>query len=584
MPRRRHTDQNDRKFVLAGIRHPDYLDDSIYWEHYRDTYNGGHYFRRKYLKKFSSEERSDDFQRRLEMTPIPSFAKQALNEVRNSIFQRLPDVTRLGGTPRYSEAMRRNVDRKYTPMNKFIGVDVLTELLVIGRVGIYVDAPAVLPTTLADNQQNPYLYTYPVEDILSWVEETEENLGQFKSVLLRDRVIEYDDSVSSIELPSGRGQRFRLIYRDDFGDVRVKMFDEDENIIWMDNSDEDGSVKLNLPFVPFIMPDIGDSLLKDVWTYQVALLNIASGAVNFDISSNVPFLTIQEDLRTAGSHLKRPVPTPGVEPNNQVSKENIVRTGSTRGQYYDRGTDRPEFIAPPSDPLKASLEHQAKLQDDIRHLVNLAVQSKAGSRTESAAAKKVASQSFEAGLSFIGTVLEAAEQQIAYIWSFYEDSVSPQPASINYPSSYSVKSDEERMEESVKLLNIADRTPSNLAKKTAYKKVVSLLLEGCVSNQVIERIHAEIDNARYTRSDMEFVLEAREAGLLSDETAAEALGINPVEVEQAAEDHAERLRRIAISQMPGGGAAASLENPAGRGIPDADVDTNSGSVEQNNEE
>lgn len=573
---------NDTKFSLSGIRHPGYLFDSLNWQRYRDIYEGGIYFRDRYLQKFSSDETDTAFLRRKSISPIPSFAKQAITEIRNSIFQRLPDVTRMGGSPEYSESMLKSVDRKGTSMNQFVGINILTELLVIGRVGVYIDAPSVLPTTLAERKQNPYLYCYPVEDVLSWVAETEENQGQFKAVLLRDRELTYNSHLGNIALPDGREERYRLVYRDDFGDVRVKIFTDEEEVVPLPNADADGSVRLNLPYVPFLMPDIGDSLLKDVWSYQVALLNIMSGAVSFDVSSNVPFLTIQTDLRTAGSHLKKPSATPGPEANNQEAKSQEENIGSTRGRYYDKDVDRPMFIAPPSEPLIASMQLQESMRDDIRRLVSLAVEGKSGSRTESGTAKKISAQSLEAGLSFIGTVLQTTEQQIAEIWGHYESVTSPKVAQINYPSTYSIKTDEERLTEAQSMLDIIDRTPSKMAKRTMYKKVLTILLEDQVNSVLMDAILREVDNAKYTRTDLDFIIECRKEGLVSDETASEALGFAPDEVEKAADDHADRLERILASQTKNQapGAAPGTQNPASRGVSELDHNTDSAKEEQ----
>lgn len=572
----------EHKFSLTTSRHPDYIYDVKNWEDYRVTFQGGTTFRDHYLRKFSSDESTTDFNNRASITPVPAFAKQAVLEVRNSIFQRLVDVTRTGGTDAYQKAMQTNVDREGNSMNTFIGLKALTELLVIGRVGIYVDAPDVLPTMLSENAITPYLYNYQAEDILAWEKETEEELGEFRTVLLRDRCVSYQTVYGGIQLPTGQRQtRYRLLYRDPIdGSVRVRMFNDKEETIYLPNSQEDGSVILDLPFIPFVMPDIGDSLLRDVWTYQVALLNLLSGAVNFDLSSNVPFLTIQTDLRTSGSHLKRPNGPEGPEANNRTSANAKEPIGSTRGRYYDRDVDRPGFIAPPSEPLLASLQLQEKLQADIRHMVNLAVEGKAGSRTESGEAKRLSAQGLEAGLSFIGTVLQNAEQKIAEIWSRYENTRSPNTATVAYPAQYSLKSDEERLSEATSLLDIADKTPSKKAKREAYKRVVTILFEDRVSATTLDAMLTEIDTAKYTRTDMDFMIECRKEGLVDDETASQALGFAPGLVEKAAEDHAKRLERILASQSKA--QAENSQNPAARGVSDLDPGGNRSDVDQEN--
>ena len=154
---------------------------------WRITYNGGEYFRKLYLKKFSKREDDIDFNDRLEMTPIPAFARLAINDVRNSIFQRMRDITRRGGSSSYQSAvagLNLGVDKRGLNMNAFLGVKVLTDLLIMGRVGVFVDAPALTgEVTLAQAQaqeQRPYLYYYPIEDILSWTCADQKSLPSFK--------------------------------------------------------------------------------------------------------------------------------------------------------------------------------------------------------------------------------------------------------------------------------------------------------------------------------------------------------------------------------------------------------------------
>jgi hypothetical protein len=75
----------DTKF-LTSIRHPEYLEDEMYWTEWRDIYNGGPRFVRRNLKRFSTRETPADFNDRKFYTPIPSYAKAAVNDIRNAIF------------------------------------------------------------------------------------------------------------------------------------------------------------------------------------------------------------------------------------------------------------------------------------------------------------------------------------------------------------------------------------------------------------------------------------------------------------------------------------------------------------------
>ena len=59
------------KLRMIDVRHPFYVNDSLYWEHWRETYDGGAEYVRKYLKKFSERETDTDFNSRVDMTPTP---------------------------------------------------------------------------------------------------------------------------------------------------------------------------------------------------------------------------------------------------------------------------------------------------------------------------------------------------------------------------------------------------------------------------------------------------------------------------------------------------------------------------------
>ncbi len=572
---------------ISAIRHPDYLYSSTLWAEWRDTFRGGEDYLQMYLKKFSDRETDTDFANRKACTPIPTFAKAAILDVRNSIFQRLEEISRIGGSKNYNKAVageNAGVDRDGSSMNSFIGIDVLTELLVMGRVGVFVDAPSKVPTTLAEDARSPYLYHYRVEDILSYDLDHAAEDGTFKAVLLRDNAISYNTTFGDIKLPAGRETRFRLVWKDDVGRVWCRFYTKEEEVIRYPDSEAGGEMLLGVDVVPFVLMDIGDSLLSDVSSYQKALLNLVSGDVNWALKSNVPFLTIQQEMRTAGAHLKTTAQsaTPGSQPaQNQEEKH-----GAGTGRYYDTGLDRPGYIAPPTDPLMASMKLQEKLEDDIRKLINLAVTNKSGSRTESAEAKKLSSQGLEAGLSFIGLVLQQGEQAIARYWGMYENIKKPEIAKVAYPSRYILKEDQERIDQAKSMLELSDRIPGTKAKKAIAKMVVAMLMSGKQSVDQISSILDEIEAAGYTTSFIDDVIAAKEAGLMGDELASEAIGVRKGEVAKAKKDHAEKLKLIQEAQTPvmPPGQGPALKNPASRGIPEQGVGDKTASEEQKDDD
>lgn len=578
--------------TAAAIRHPDFLFDATEWAEWRETFKGGKQYRERFLKKWSNRESASDFALRKFCTPIPTFAKAAILDIRNSIFQRLEDVNRNGGSQTYRKAIEgeaAGVDREGSSMNTFIGIDLLTELLVMGRAGVYVDAPNIRPTTLAQQDMvgplAPYCYVYRIEDILSWTLDERESPGTFKAVLLRDHVVKYNTEFADIPLPEGRETRLRLVWKDSAtGKVRVKLFTDEPKedqrvVIPLENADPDGAVTLNLQIVPFVMPDIGDSLMSDIATYQHALLNLVSGDVNWQLQSSSPFLTIQRDLRSTGAHLKQPGQGNTPESGGQRAKDNEEQIGG-RGRYYDKDMERPDYIAPPTDPLIASMQLQEKLEDDIRKLVNLAVANKAGSRTESAEAKKLSSQGLEAGLSFIGLVLEHTEKLIAKYWAMYEP--REKPATVKYPERYILKTDVERIEEAKELATLMDRIPSKKSRKALAKRIVMTLLGGQEDSETMSSMLTEIDRAGYTTGAVQDIIQAHTSGLVSDETASNALGFDgEAEIEQARKDRAARAQLTLLAQTAVSGQSGLTQIGAGaRGVSEIDPNPDSAKDEK----
>jgi hypothetical protein len=570
---------------IIDSRHPSFLSSMTDWEQWRLTYRGGQDFKRRYLEHFNTREDRTDFAIRQRLTPIPAFAKGAINDIRNGIFQRMRDITRSGGSQNYREAvagLNLGVDRRGSTMNAFLGMKVLTEMLVMGRCGIFVDNSVIQGDSVADAiGSRPYLYTYQVEDILSWTQASPDNPSEFQSLLLRDTAIDYDRRTM---LPLQTFQRFRLLWLE-AGKVMLQFYNMQGTEIDRDGN-PGGPVTLDLTRIPFVMPDLGDSLIKDVCDYQIALLNLLSRNVWYDLQSNFAFYIEQRDLRAIGSHLKQAATEDGTATSGgQGASEGNITVGANHGRAYGKDLNAPAFISPSSEPLTASIAFQEKLEADIRKLVNLAVQSMA--TRSSAESKSLDNQGLEAGLSYIGLVLESAERQVAEFWAAYEHRVPSQReiATIKYPDRYSLKTDADRIAECAKLAELIYKVPGREAKKEIAKNIVVVLLSGKVDVGTIDKIHKEIDASDYLTSDPDTIIQAVEAGLCDDATGSAALGFAKDVVVKARANHMQRLLEIAqaqSSQAPGPSvtkgskaAARSIQDPAARGLKDlATLDAN----------
>ena len=124
-------------------------------------------------------------------------------------------------------------------MNAFFGLKVLTELLVMGKTGVFVDNQANIGPTLKDAVGvTPYLYRYPLEDILSYTCNKPSQPSEFQAVLLRDIVQEYDFPSG---LPINEVVRYRRLWIDkDSGKVSLQFYTANGVTI-----DPDGTPSLN---------------------------------------------------------------------------------------------------------------------------------------------------------------------------------------------------------------------------------------------------------------------------------------------------------------------------------------------------
>lgn len=535
---------------LHKSRHCSYLTMAAEWKKWRLCYEAGDAFLDKYLYCIDQErEDKKDFQKRKCLSPVPSFARSAINEVRNSVFQHMGGILRTDGSLQYTQAVngeRGGVDKRHTSMNAFMGCDALEELLVMGKVGIYVDMPQLPPgTTMADiatSGVRPYLYMYPIEDILNFTMSMPNEESKYQAVLLRDQVVHYDQLTA---LPLSTTERLRAVWiNPETKKVNVLFFDEDGNSMDIDGNATEEPTELNLTQIPFVMMDIGNGLMSDISQHQISMLNISSRMVDYTLKSCYTTYVEQGDNSQVGAHYQTLD-----EDGNEVEAADEVTQGNRIGRRYPMGANQPNFIAPPASPATTAKEVNACLEGEIRKLINLAV-TKLAAR-ESAAAKAFDNNGLEAGLSFIGLVMEKAEKEIAIHWAQYEGE-GARAATVAYPDRWRLTSSREIIEEATKLEELIQKVPSKKLRKTLWKNVVAMLMQGKATAEEIEAIKDEIEAAKFTTGDLNTILEAKRNGLAGAEVCSDALGFDgKTQVPIAQEEEAERLAFVAATQTSG---------------------------------
>lgn len=525
-------------------QHPEYMSKFNDWIKFRYVWEGGESFRDKYLEKYSDRESDTDFNLRARITPIPAFAAGAVVDIKNAIFQRMSDIVRSGGGRVYQEVIggaSGGVDLKGSSINYFIGNQVLDELLFMGKVGVYVDMAKLEGNESVTEVKglHPYFYVYKVEDILNWRLAMVGDYYEFDLLLLRERVLTYDD----YGLPQKDNFAYRLITREN-GKIKVQFLDA--------NGVSDSTpIILNMARIPFVLFELTQSLLQNIADHQIALLNLESSDVIYGLKSNYPFYVEQQN-KMVSPHLK------------SDEDDNEIEVGGTLGRCYPIGANPPAFINPSSEPMTISMAKQKALKEDIRTLVQLAL-STIQPRFASAESKQLDERGLESGLSFIGLVLEHGERRLANLFADYLNN-NDEPATISYPDRYSLKSDEERIKEADELYRVALKLPSQIAQKELTKIIVKKILETKVQRTILDTILKEIDTAPYNTTDPELIYRDIENGVVSTETASQARGYDKGEAKEAEEDHLRRVVRIKEAQTSDPGARGVYDE-SGEPIP-----------------
>lgn len=533
--------------LLTDIRHPDFLTWFADWEKWRYCWAGGSQFKYKYLEKYSARESEPDFTARKKLSYSPSFAKSEITNVRNSIYERMVEVTRESDSKAYltcTEGKQGGVDRRGGTMTHFIGVKVLDELLVMGKVGVYVDMPTDPGPNLL-SRKTPYLYVYQREQIKSWVVGED---GHYDTLLLEDCVETTDPETG---LPVGNRTRFRL-YRRIGGKVQLTvMYDHDKK------TTEDQPIWLDIPYIPFVCFELSHSLMTDIADYQIALLNIESSDIAFIIKANFPFFAKMYDPQERmqqiimSSTIKPETPNEnfaeGSTAATKVAENKEVQLGLVKGLEVAKGLEYPQWVSPTTENIKASMAKQEAIKKDIKTLLNRSLAALKDNR--SSAESKAADQTEEEeGLSYIGLELQRGETMIAKYWAMYDNS-DPESVNITYPPTYELKSETERIEEATALSQLLYLVPSDKYRRWIFKKIATKLFNNRIRHADLVKIYDEIDNSPWTMApDPESINEAVLGGTLSAETGSKMQGLPDGESEKAQEEHADRSYRIAKAQ------------------------------------
>jgi len=558
--------ESNERIPLHSLRHPEFNLYKSRWEKWRLCYEGSDEFRATYLERYSKREHVDDYNRRKKLTYVPGHARSAINIIRNALAVQLPDVVRKGSQS-YLDAMATDVDTFQSSMSSYIALEIAPAVLVQGKVYTVIDAPGVSEgTTRAEDDGRPYLFTVGAENMLSWAYDDD---GRIIAALMRL----YEDAIDpETKLVVGTQTVFRY-YRlltsseDTFSPDSGQIVQGPGVLVY--EMDKDGKQKgepvvLDIERVPITEFRAVASLMSEIADHQISMLNLASTDMDFLWRGNFPIYTEQlpkgagvikpkgTKRRTDAESVDQDTDGDGHPPGSGPSKRQRS-VGVGKGQGYGEGLERPGFIAPDVDNLKASMEKQEALAVEIKTLTNLSLTSLSVKALEQSGKSKEADRvGEEAGLAYLGRVLETGERDIAILWHMMENDATE--TDVIYPESYTLKSAEERQEEAKRLKELRPAVRSATYKKTIDKLIIQKVLKADTTPDEIETMNREVEAAPYIDDDAaqaEIIAKDEAGGLVSKPTASKLRGYEDGEAEKAAAEADDRTRRL----MAGEGSA-----------------------------
>jgi len=470
-----------------------------------------------YLKQFSERETDNAFMFRKEITPNPPDLRIALNQLLYSIRARMGDVYRESNLAEYIDAangVNRGVDGRGSTMVSFISNEVLKELLVAGRVGIFVNRDEV-PTTLAEEAPTPYLSIVPTEDIL--------NLSYDKNNQLIGVVLKTYDVIEEDGFPIKETYYYDQ-YRTDGKLLTHTRYNNQGQFMHTVTSD--------LGVLPFTLLQIEDAPVPNALYLHDALMQLSSTDFIFLFKSNHPIyveqFSVKAEMQERQAKRER-------ERDGEVEAD----VGTVTGRRYAENLEAPSFISPKVDHLEASEFKQEKITKQIERMLTIESFDK-GYKQASAETKREDKEPLVGNIQKLFDELEKAEKGIAKAWHAYYG--VPISFTVEYPTTFDLRTETARLDSAEKKLKLRDDVSSQSFKKIITLEAVRDIIP-TASLRELREIQEEINTSELNITMSQLVrLIAEDA--LHPEQSLTALGLDAAAAQKVIDYSRERLEFI----------------------------------------
>ncbi len=482
--------------LSADTTHPDYDKYESRWEFYVRSYLGGEdYFNGAYLTRYISET-SDDYDRRLDLTPLDNHAKSIVH-IYSSFLWRVPP-TRAYNSAANNVALEPFIDDcdlEGRSFNAFMRECQIWSS-VYGHVWIMMDKPKSNAGTKAEELAQdirPYVTMFTPENVLDWnYVRTPSGRFELDYLKVRESVIRVDETTTETY--------YRVWYKD-----RVEL--------WHSVNDLDKQIEVDdnvLGRIPAVFLPANRSVTRGIGLSDIADASYMQRAIYQELSEIEQLIRISNHPTLVKSY----------------QTDASAGAGAVINLPDDMDASLKPYQLQPSgqnlDAVRASI--QDKIQS-INRMSHMGAVRGTEAKTMSGVAMATEFQMLNAKLAEKADLLELAEEQLWLLFCDWQD-VTPD-VEIFYPDAFDLRDyDKELMFlQQMRSTGVKSATLS----MEIDKKIADLILD----DEALAKVHAEIEETASVLGDFSDNTQIYsyhiDAGLVTPNEVREKIGLDEVE-------------------------------------------------------
>jgi len=441
--------------------HPEYDNNKYRWEFYLRSYMGGEDYKDGgYLTRYLNEDK-DEYNRRLELTPIDNHCKNIVH-IYSSFLWRVPPVRKfnsLANNPALENFMK-DADLDGRSFNAFMKQAQVWSS-VYGSVWLMMDKPLSNAGTRAEELAQdirPYVTMFTPENVFDWKYERTAS-GRFKLVYLkvREAIEEISDTEKEV---------YYRVWREDTIESWKSINEIDTHLDTIDNA----LGKIPAVFLPAqrsVVRGIGISDLSDAAYMQRAIYQELSEIEQLIRISNHP--TLVKTYNTDAS----------------------AGAGSVINMPDDMDSNMKPYQIQPSgqnlDSVRAAIIDKVEAINRMSHMG--AVRG-TQAMTQSGVAMQTEFQMLNAKLSEKADILELAEEQLWELFAEWQDATPD--VEVFYPDAFDLRDYDKE------LIFLQQMRSSGVKSVTLMQEIDKQIADLVLDDEALAKSHVEIESSSQT--------------------------------------------------------------------------------------